>query len=221
MSHYPQFRDRSQAGQLLADLIISEIGKLDRAIATLPKIVYALPRGGIPVALPIARQLSCPLEIIVAKKITLPGNTELAIGALTADGELLWSSAKASESAEVLEQARSQALTAAKAQEAQLLPYCLQTDPQGAIAILVDDGIATGLTIAVAVKAIKSQNPALVWISAPVAPSELIYWLNQWADKAVILATPHPFWSVSRFYQAFSQVDTTEAIAYLKQHNQL
>jgi putative phosphoribosyl transferase len=180
-----------------------------------------LPRGGISVAVPVAQQLSCPLEIIVAKKITLPGNSELAIGAVTADGELLWSSTKTSESAEVLEQARSQALIAAKAQEAQLLPYCLQPDPQGAIAILVDDGIATGLTIAVAVKAIKAKNPAQVWISSPVAPSELIYWLNQWADKAIILATPHPFWSVSRFYQEFSQVDTTEAIVHLKQHNQL
>ncbi|PSB02507.1 phosphoribosyltransferase [Merismopedia glauca] len=219
MSHCPRFRDRTQAGEQLADAIAREIEKLDPAIATLPKIVYGLPRGGIPVALPIARQLSCPLEIIVAKKITLPGNTELAIGAVTADGELLWSSARLSQSLEVLEIAQQQALAAAKAQEAQLLPYCPQTSPQGAIAILVDDGIATGLTMAVAVKAIKSKNPAQVWISAPVAPAELIYWLTQWADKVIILATPNPFLSVSRFYQAFPQVETNLVINFLEQHN--
>jgi predicted phosphoribosyltransferase len=200
---------------------MSEIGNLDPAIATLPKIVYALPRGGIPVALPIAKQLGCPLEIIVAKKIALPENPELAIGAVTGDGELLWSSSQLSEPAEVLEIARKQAQAVAKAQEDRLMPYCQQIDPQGAIAIIIDDGIATGLTMAIAVQAIKSKNPAQVWIGAPLAPPELIYWLNHWADRVMILATPHPFLSVSRFYQAFPQVETREAIAYLKQHNQL
>lgn len=227
MSHYPRFRDaaerfrdRSQAGEKLADAIAAEIARSDAEIATLPKVVYALPRGGIPVAVPIARQLGCPLEIIVAKKITLPSNPELAIGAVTASQEVLWSSAQTSETPASLREAEAAALAAAKSQEALLLPYCAQTPAQGALAILIDDGIATGLTIAVAIKAIKLQKTNCVWIGAPVAPPELIFWLNRWADKAIILMTPQPFFSVSRFYQAFPQVDTTEAIALLDRHNQ-
>jgi putative phosphoribosyl transferase len=216
MSHVPRFRDRSQAGKLLADVVVGEIERLRSDLAIAPKIVYALPRGGIPVAVPIARALGCPLEIIVAKKITLPGNSELAIGAVTDNGELLWSEAEISASPGVLQAALDRAKASAQAQADRFMPFCSQRDPQGAIAILVDDGIATGLTMAVAAKAMKAKQPAQIWISTPVAPAELVGWLTPEVDKVLVLATPSPFLSVSRFYQFFPQVETSAAIADLQ-----
>lgn len=94
-----------------------------------------------------------------------------------------------------------------------------QVSAQGAIAILIDDGIATGMTIAAATLALKEQNPSQIWICAPVAPPSLMQWLARWSDQVIILHTPDPFWSVSRFYAEFPQVATEEALIALQQYN--
>ncbi|NEO66822.1 MAG: phosphoribosyltransferase, partial [Moorea sp. SIO4G2] len=112
-----------------------------------------------------------------------------------------------------------QAQEKAQAQLAQLQPGCPKTNPSGALALLVDDGIATGMTIAAATEAVKAHNPAQVWICTPVAPGGLIGWLSKWCDRMVILQTPEPFLSVSRFYLNFPQVKTKEALSYLQEHN--
>jgi putative phosphoribosyl transferase len=90
----------------------------------------------------------------------------------------------------------------------------------GALAILVDDGIATGMTMAVAALALQSQQPAALWICAPVAPVELMGFLAQIGDKSIILETPDPFYSVSRFYGQFPQVETVEALRCLQQQTE-
>ena len=87
----------------------------------------------------------------------------------------------------------------------------------GALAILVDDGIATGMTMAVAAQALRAQQPAALWICVPVAPQDLIQFLEEMCDKLIILETPDPFYSVSRFYAEFPQVETAEALACLQQ----
>lgn len=211
MSSPPLFRNRQEAGEKLAQAVIAHK-------PTPPVIVYALPRGGLPVAEPIARRLNCPLDVLVAKKITEPGNPELAIGAVTVDGHVLWArhqSDRASNS-ELWRAALYQARQKAQAQLAQLAPNGSFV-ATGAIAILVDDGIATGMTMAVAAQALHDQSPAAVWICAPVAPSNLADRLHQWADRVIVLETPEPFWSVSRFYQEFPQVEIDEARTYLLQ----
>jgi predicted phosphoribosyltransferase len=88
------------------------------------------------------------------------------------------------------------------------------------LAILVDDGIATGMTMAVAAKALQSQQPAALWICAPVAPADLMGFLAGMGDKAIVLETPHPFYSVSRFYGQFPQVETAEALRCLQQQTE-
>lgn len=91
MSSAPLFSDRADAGERLAQSLLTLVAQLkDSGIGASP-IVYALPRGGIPVAAPVARQLNCPLDIVVAKKITTPKNPELAVGAVTSEGQVLWS----------------------------------------------------------------------------------------------------------------------------------
>jgi predicted phosphoribosyltransferase len=221
MSCKPLFSDRTQAGEQLAQFVVCELERLKEVGISAQPIVYALPRGGIPVAVPVARQLGCPVEIVVAKKITRPENPELAIGAVTADGQIIWSGAQLwqKNQSSLQQEALHQAQSKAQAQWLEFSRSCPQANPQGAIAILVDDGIATGMTMAVAAHSLKAKQPAQVWIATPVAPPELIKWLQQWGDRIIVLHAPYPFLSVSRFYEQFPQLETDVALAYLQQHN--
>ena len=222
MSASPIFADRIHAGEELAQAIQAILTQKIIASGTTPvPIVYALPRGGLPVAAPVARLLGCPLTIMVAKKISHPQNPELAIGAVTASGEVLWTQEKLfrKQNLQLRSAALSEAIAKAKSQEAQLSPACPQVNPQGAIAILVDDGIATGMTIAVAACALKALPFAEVWLCAPVAPLTLLPWLRQWGDRVIVLETPQSFFSVSNFYAEFPQVETSEALMYLQQQS--
>lgn len=229
------FADRQDAGQQLAEVVATQIAQLHQE--ALPStIVYALPRGGLPVAVPIARTLGCPLDVVVAKKITKPFNRELAIGAVTAWDQVVWSTENLIDEPSLRETQRLQAQEKAGSQLSQLAPnrpaVSLDTGeillnhspspkkelpPTGAIALLVDDGIATGMTMAVAVKALRQQNPAQIWICAPVAPQSMLEELHSWGDVVIVLATPENFGSVSRFYASFQQVQISEALACLEQ----
>lgn len=203
------FIDRHEAGEKLAQAVLQEVQTLRSPNRF---IVYALPRGGIPVAVPVAQALHCPLDVLVAKKITRPDNPELAIGAVTADGYVLrLGQQRIPDWQEALERAQ----TKAQAQLAQFTDRP-NVDPEGAIALLVDDGIATGMTMAVAALSLRQRHPKEIWVCAPVAPVELSEQLDQYCDRAIILATPDPFYSVSRFYRLFPQVELEDAILDLK-----
>lgn len=201
------FDDRADAGRQLAQLVLNEVQSLDA-----PCVVYALPRGGVGIGAAIAQALHCPLDILVAKKITRPQDPELAIGAVTADGQVLRSlNVGPSDWQEALE--RAQAKAKEQLEQFRDRPNVIATDK---IAILVDDGIATGMTISVAAKALREQQPQEIWICAPVAPAELIERLYEYGDRVLVLATPEPFFSVSRFYRSFPQVELETAISDLK-----
>ena len=214
------FYDRTDAGNKLAEVIFSDF--CHENLTTnweLNPIVYALPRGGLPVAVPVARRLGCPLSVVVAKKITLPSNPELALGAVTADGCLVWSKHKAGSfqvQYALIEKAQQKALY--------LLEKLSLGKPEisslNRLVIFVDDGIATGMTMIAAVKSIKLQKPNAIWICVPVAPPELLQNLRKCCDRLIILETPHPFLSVSRFYSKFTQVETEVALACLQQQTE-
>ena len=227
----PIYGNRFQAGEQLGKLIVAEIIKMRLAGAKALPIIYALPRGGIPVAVPIARQLDCPLDIIIAKKITLPANRELAIGAVTSDGKVLWYPhlKKRQEDDLMLDQALQEAQQKAQAQLELFNPIRPKVNPEGKIAIIIDDGIATGMTMEAAIKSLRQYQPQEIWLGATVAPPEIMESLQQssdhrrWLakpDRLFILATPSPFFSVSRFYLKFPQVSNEEAMTYLHEHNQ-
>ncbi|MBW4672343.1 MAG: phosphoribosyltransferase [Cyanomargarita calcarea GSE-NOS-MK-12-04C] len=216
----PAFRDRTQAGKLLAQAIHETLTRIALVGVKSVPIVCALPRGGLPVAAPIARLLGCPLTIEVAKKITHPQNPELAIGAVTASENVLWADQKFQRSlhnSRWQEAALHTAIEQAKTLEAQLSPACPKVNVEGATVILVDDGIATGMTIAVAVVALRKLSPAAIWLCTPVAPLKLLPILSEWGDRVIALETPESFSSVSNFYYSFPQVDTQEAFTYLKE----
>ncbi len=217
-----KFTDRFSAGEELAELVSTAINQLEsRDNWTFP-IVYALPRGGIPVALPIARKLGCPLDVVIAKKIVTTTNPELAIGAVTNDGNVIWSNPRVigNLSCSVLQESLDRAQAKARSQELLFADYRPQVNPKGAIAILVDDGIATGMTIFAAALALKENHQvAQVWIASPVVPRELLPKLKQWSYRLLILKAPSSFLSVSRFYVHFGQVDTQSALDDLERYN--
>ncbi len=218
------FANRLEAGERLVQAILAmvdaEMPIGDRkAEAPSRFVVYGLPRGGIAVAAPIAQVLNCPLDVIVAKKITRPENPELAIGAATSNGHVLWLTPRQSLAGDFDEPLLQETRERAQAQWEQLAPFSPQVDPAGAIALLVDDGIATGMTMAVAAKSLRARNPAEIWICVPVAPPEILPHLETWSDRVIVLSTPQPFHSVSRFYKEFPQVDMDEAIEHLRKGN--
>jgi putative phosphoribosyl transferase len=220
MSYTPLFANRTDAGEKLAQKIhtLLSLQAITSGVKPLP-IVYALPRGGLPVAAPVAHLLGCPLSIIVAKKISHPQNPELAIGAVTASGHVIWTGQntfRRFKSLQWRQAALNTAINKAKSLEAQFSPACPDVNVKGATVILVDDGIATGMTMAVAATAVKDLSPKEIWVCTPLAPLKLLPWLNQWCDRAIILETPEPFLSVSNFYAEFPQVETREAILYLQ-----
>jgi predicted phosphoribosyltransferase len=218
----PIYANRFHAGEQLTKLILAEIIKRRlEGVKALP-IIYGLPRGGIPVAVPIARQLACPLDVIIAKKITLPANRELAIGGVTSDGQVLWYPhlKKRQKDDQILDQALQQAQQKAQAQLELFEPLRPKVNPEGKIAIIIDDGIATGMTMEAAVKSLRQYQPQEIWLGATVAPLEIVKSLQQWSDHLFVLATPSPFFSVSRFYLQFPQVSNEEAMTYLHEHNQ-
>lgn len=224
MLYNPLFQNREAAGEELAQAIHTQLNKqqIESGIKPIP-IIYALPRGGLPVALPVARLLDCPLKIEVAKKISHPQNEELAIGAVTASGSVIWADNRMFRfkfySREKRQASLNAAIDCAKSLEAQLDPACSQVSVEKAIIILVDDGIATGMTIAAAATALRKLNPAQIWLCTPVAPKSLIPWLHKWGEQVIALATPESFLSVSNFYVEFPQIETQQALEYLQQQS--
>ena len=113
-----------------------------------------------------------------------------------------------------------QALDQAQSLLADLSPGRPNVSAAGALAILVDDGIATGMTMAVAAQALRAQQPLALWICVPVAPQDLLEFLEEMSDRAIVLEAPDPFYSVSRFYAEFPQVETEFALACLMQQTE-
>ena len=198
------FRDRDHAGALLADAIA-------RAAPSDP-VVLALPRGGVPVALPVARRLNAPLDLLMVRKLGLPGQPEVAAGAVV-DGpahEVVFNTVilraqglseddfDAAVTAELDRIARRRALW---------LAGHPPLDVRGRTAIVVDDGIATGATARAALKGLRRRAPAAIWLAVPVAAADAKALLAPLVDKLICLETPRPFLAVGGAYGMFDQVD--------------
>lgn len=220
MSNAPLFASRADAGQKLALAVDAFLTQQTNILGEKPRpIVYGLPRGGVPVAAEISQYIDCPLTILVSKKIGHPENPELAIGAVTAAENILWAPPYKCHLRypQWQQQVLDIALEQAKSLEAKLISVCPQVNPKNATLILVDDGIATGMTMAVAIKALRKLSPQAIWVCAPVAPMRILPYLRKWCDKSIILAAPKSFFSVSNFYVDFPQVETSEVRRFLQQ----
>lgn len=207
------FSDREEAGEALARQL-----EAIEALRARPAVVLALPRGGVPVARPVARRLGAPLDVLVARKIGMPDQLELAIGAVTARGIRVLND-------ELLRHvllppgylhAETERQRAIAAERERVLRQSRPEIPlEGRIAILVDDGIATGMTMRAAIADVRARGPASVVVAAPVVAPRTRDELSRLADRVVALEAPEGFWAVGQFYGDFGQVSDLDVIRQL------
>ena len=197
-----QLRDREQAGRLLAK-------KLAR-YSNLPGVlVLGLPRGGVHVAYEIARALGASLDLLVVRKLAVPGYKELAMGAVSIGGARFVNVDVVEEfhlSQEEIEEVVSTELGEMARLETAYRGSCPPLDVRGRTAILVDDGMATGSTMRAAIEALKRLGSARVIVAVGVAPLSTYLLLGPEAEEVVSLMTPREFRAVSQFYKRFPQV---------------
>lgn len=200
------FRDRQQAGELLARQLEDYAGNPDA-------VVFALPRGGVPVGYAIAEHLGLQLDVLLARKLGIPGNEELAMGAISGDGvcvlrpEII---AALDIPPEAIEAVAQRELREMKRRERAYRSGRPPARIEGHIAIVVDDGLATGATMQAAVRALRHAHPARIVVAVPVAAPESLAELQTEVDEVVCLAAPEWFSSVGRWYADFRQVSDAE-----------
>src|SRR5665647_3902850 len=207
------FNDRTDAGRQLAKALARY--KNQRPV------VLALPRGGVPVAAEIAAKLDAPLDLILVRKIGVPSQPELAMGAVV-DGlapivvrneeVLRLSGTTTDEFDEVCEKERAEIERRRKL----YIGDRPRAEIAGQVVIVVDDGIATGTTTRAALQAIRKQKPKELVLAVPVAPRDTIAELREEVDALICLETPEPFLAIGYFYRDFAQVGDEEVMAILR-----
>lgn len=202
------FADRRDAGRRLA----AALGHLrDRR-----PIVLAVPRGGVVVGHEVSTHLGAPLDVIVPRKLRAPFNPELAIGAVAEEGAVFIDEGIARGVGAAYMAQEISAQRAEIARRVQVYRGDRALSPvAGRVAIVVDDGIATGATMIAALRAVRATAPARLVAAVPVAPPDGIARLAREADEVVCLAAPAVFHAVGQFYENFAQVDDREVTALL------
>lgn len=204
-----RFTDRAEAGRRLTEAL--------RPLASQDVVVLAIPRGGALVGEVIAAALAAPLDVVVPRKIGAPGNPELGLGAVAPGVRVLDEAA-----IRALGVPRDYLERRIQAEEVEirrrLEAYRSGRPPAdlgGRVAVVVDDGVATGGTAAAALRWARTQGAARVILAVPVAPAAATARLAREADELVILATPEPFFAVGQWYEDFEQVSDEEVVAAL------
>ncbi|MDB6151830.1 MAG: putative phosphoribosyl transferase [Chthoniobacteraceae bacterium] len=198
------FQDRTEAGQLLAARLSEYADRHD-------VLVLGLPRGGVPVAFEVAKRLHAPLDVFVVRKLGLPAQKELAMGAIASGNVRVLNESVCSYVPERL----IDAVTAREKKELERRERAYRGHEkrpaiEGKIVLLIDDGIATGATMLAAVQAVRLQHPARIVVAVPTAPPSTCQRLSSEAEEVVALMMPEPFHAVGQWYLEFSQTSDTE-----------
>jgi predicted phosphoribosyltransferase len=208
-----RFRDRVEAGRSLAELLSGYAGRDD-------VIVLALPRGGVPVGYEVAKALGAPLDVLVVRKLGVPGHEEFAMGAIASGGLLVLdqdlvrrlgigrAEIERTVAAELRELERREAAYRDGREPPQL---------EGKTVILVDDGLATGSTMRAAALAVRQAKPARIVVAVPVAAAQTCDEFRDVVDEIVCGLTPQPFQAVGLWYDDFSQTSDDEVRALLSE----
>lgn len=199
------YRNRADAGRALARHLTDYANRRD-------VLVLALPRGGVPVAYEVAQALHVPLDVFLVRKLGVPGQRELALGAIASGGVRVLNDDVVSAfhlSEEVIA-----AVTAEERQELDRREQLYRDDRpvpevRGRIVILIDDGLATGSTMRAAIAALRQQQPARIVVAVPVGAPQTCAEFEREADEAICAQTPEPFYAVGLWYEDFEQ--TTDA----------
>jgi predicted phosphoribosyltransferase len=201
-----RFRDRREAGRLLAQKLTGYANRRD-------VLVLALPRGGVPVAYEVAQALGAPLDVFVVRKLGVPGYEELAMGAVATGGVRVLND-------QVVSALRvpDYVIDAVAAWEQQELARRERVyrddrpppDVRGRTVILVDDGLATGATMQAAIRALRAQGPARIVVAVPTASPDICEQFKKEVDEVVCAITPEPFHAVGLWYEDFSPTTDDE-----------
>lgn len=200
------YKDRIDAGQQLAGHLKHYAGRADT-------VVLGLARGGLPVAMEVAKALHAPLDVYIVRKLGTPGQPELAAGALGPGGVVVFN--EDIMSALGLREADMAATITAESQEMQRRERTYRgshapADVRDRTVILVDDGLATGATMKAAIAALRAQEAGHIVVAVPVGARETCYELGQLADELVCIMRPQPFHSVGTWYRSFPQTSDEE-----------
>lgn len=215
------FRDRIDAGEQLGDRLRERLSDFCMAGDSKPldAVVLGLPRGGVPVAREVAKKLGLPLDILVVRKIGMPGHEELALGALASYGAE-YMNQDLIDSMQVdpltIQRLRSKKKSEVDQREGMFMTGRKHVDLANKCVILVDDGLATGASMKAAVQAVRSKHPARVVVAVPVAPSDAVTELRGVADFVVCLTQPEFFYGVGGSYHVFAQTSDEEVLSILK-----
>jgi predicted phosphoribosyltransferase len=213
-SYLPRrFADRRHAGVVLADHLGMYAGRTDL-------VVLALPRGGVPIGYEVARHLHAPLDVLVVRKLGAPGHPEFAIGAIAGGGITVLDNAfiaahriPARVLEDIVQRERAEVVRRERAYRANRLPVAVR----GQVAIVVDDGLATGSTMQAAVRALRQQGPAGIVVAVPVGSRQACEALLDVADQVICPLTPEPFSAVGLWYADFSETSDDEVRQCLAQ----
>ena len=206
------FDSRLDAGRRLATALAAYKGR--------HPLVLAIPRGAVAMGAEIARLLGGELDVVLVKKLRAPGSPEFAVGAIDETG---WAyvaghAAQAGADAAYLAREKGEELELLRRRRALYTPARAPVDPAGRVAIVVDDGIATGASMIAALHAVRAKQPARLICAVPVAPAESLEQIRPYADELVCLETPEEFMAVGQFYRHFEQVEDHEVVALLARH---
>jgi predicted phosphoribosyltransferase len=206
------FQDRTEAGERLAESLAKYKGE--------DSVVFALPRGGAPVAAAIARALNAPLDLVLVRKIGAPFQPELAMGAVADGGhEIVVRNEDVIAAAQVreaeFEDARRREVDELSRRRRLYLGDRPRAETIGRVAIVVDDGIATGATMRAALRAVRARQPSKLVLATPVAPVSTLQDLAAEVDEVVCLEAQDDFGAIGQFYKDFRQLADEEVIAIL------
>ena len=206
------FRDRTEAGRLLAERLVDYANRSD-------VLVLALPRGGVPVAFEVAKALAAPLDIFLVRKLGVPGHEELAMGAIASGGvrvlnEDVVSYLRIAE--RVIDAVAEREQEELERRERAYRGERTALDLRGRSVILIDDGLATGSTMRAAVVAIRQQRPSRLVVAVPVAAESTCSAFRPEVDEIICARTPEPFYAVGLWYEDFSQTTDDEVRELLR-----
>ena len=211
------FRDRTEAGHKLAEAMREYAHRDD-------VLVLALPRGGVPVGAALAEELGAPLDVFLVRKLGVPGQEELAMGAVSSGGVRVLNSEIISELGiprETIERVTSTELRELERRDRLYRGHRPHPEVHGKTVILVDDGLATGSSMRAAVRALRLQEPERVVVAVPVAAGVTCDTMRAEADHVVCYAMPHPFYAVGQWYENFSQTSDDDVRELLERAAQL
>ncbi|TGC09506.1 phosphoribosyltransferase [Methanolobus halotolerans] len=211
------FKDRTDAGKKLAEALSEYSGHED-------VILLALPRGGVPVAFEVAKELDVELDVFIVRKLGVPGYEELAMGAISSGGVKIMNMGVVQSmqiTGEAIDSVVASERVELERREEMYRKGKPELDVTGKTAILIDDGLATGATMKAAFQALRKQNPDKIIVAVPTASREACDEFAAEVDRTVCLTTPEPFYGVGAWYENFAQTSDKEVCDLLKKADEM